>query len=150
MEKTITFKQKKGWLPRDFVVVGIIFGLTVAMYIIMVSAVANNYNNQEIINADFANHYSVLNQNLNKLDTSYSAVTATGGLNLVGTFNAVFTVIAMVFSGVGIYTNMAASAASDFLFLDKSTVLIFFQSVIAMMVAYLIFTWVSSVSRGKI
>jgi len=148
------FKQKKGWLPRDFVVVGIIFGLVVAMYIVMVAAVANNYNNQEIINENFASHYSVLNENLNKLDTSYSAVTATGGLNLVGTFNvafnSVFTVIAMVFSGVGIYTNMAASVASDFLFLDKSTVLIFFQSVIAMMVAYLIFTWVSSVSRGKI
>lgn len=147
-------KNKGGWLLRDFVAVGIIFGMVVAMYIIMVAAVANNYNNQEIISEDFANHYSKLSTNLNQLDTSYSAVKGTSGLNLVGTFNvafnSVFTVVAMVWDGVMIYTGMASNISSDFSFLDQTTMVLFLSGLIAIIVVYLIFIWISSVSRGKL
>lgn len=150
----IRIKQKKGWLIRDFVGVGIIFGLVVAMYIIMVASVANNYNNQDIISPSFATHYSTLSNNLQRLDTSYSAVKGSSGLNLVGSFNvafnSVFTVIAMVWDGVAIYTGMASNIAGDFSFLDQTTVLLFLSGVIALIVVYLIFIWVSSVSRGKL
>lgn len=154
MIKKIIIKQKKGFLLRDFVVVGIVFGLVIAMYIIMVAAVGNNYNNGEIINSDFAKHYSQLSTNLNQLDTSYSSVKGAQGLNLIGTFNvafnSVFTVVAMVWEGIAIYTGMASNLAGDFSFLDKSTTLIFFSGVIAIITAYLIFIWLSSVSRGKL
>jgi len=148
------FKQKKGWLLRDFVAVGIIFGLVVAMYVLMVAAVANNYNNQDIISQNFASHYSNLDTNLNQLSTSYSTVKGSGGLNLIGTFNvafnSVFTVVAMVWEGVAIYTGMAGNVTSDFSFLDQTTVLLFLSGIIMLLTSYLIFVWLSSVSRGKI
>lgn len=146
--------NKKGWLLRDFVIVGILFGTVVALYIIQVASVAQNYSNDDIISAEFAAHYSKLSTNLNQLDTGYQSVQGDGGLNLVGTFNiafnSVFTVITMVWDGVLIYTGMASNIAGDFNFLDKSTVLLFLGSVIAMMTAYLVFVWLSSVSRGKL
>lgn len=146
--------QKRGFLLRDFVVVGLIFGIVVAMYVISVASIANNYNNQAMINPSFASHYSKLSDNLAKLNIGYSAVQGSGGLNLIGTFNvafnSVFTVVAMVWDGILIYTGMAANVASDFSFLDKSTVIMFLGGVIAILTTYLIFIWLSSVSRGKV
>lgn len=150
----MNFKQKKGFLLRDFVIVGIIFGLIVALYIIMVASMATNYNNNNIISSNFANHYNKLQTNLNSLDTSYAATKGSSGLNLVGTFNvafnSVFTVIVMVWDGVMIYTGMASNVSSDFSFLDQTTVLLILSSFIAIITTYLIFVWLSSVTRGKI
>jgi hypothetical protein len=148
------FKQKKGFLLRDFVIVGILFGVIISLFIIQVASVADNYNNQDIVSANFAQHYNKLQTNLASLDTSYSAVKGTGGLNLIGTFNiafnSVFTVIIMVWDSVAIYGNMFGSLTSDFLFLDKGVIGLVGGGIVACLVAYLIFVWLSSVSRGKI
>jgi hypothetical protein len=148
------FQQKKGFLLRDFVIVGILFGLIIALFILQVASIADNYNNTDIINENFAKHYNKLQTNLDQLDTSNKAVTGSGGLNLVGTFNiafnSVFTVVAMVWDGIQIYTGMAGNLASDFTFLDANVINKILTSIIAMITAYLIFVWISSVSRGKL
>lgn len=146
--------QKKGFLLRDFVVVGILFGLIVALYIIQVASLADNYNNQDIISPSFSDHYNKLQNNLNQMDTSLNSVKGGQGLNLIGTFNvafnSVFTVFAMVIDGIFIYTGMANNLAGDFSFLDKTTVLLFTTAVIAILATYIVFIWLSSISRGKI
>ena len=146
--------NKKGFLARDFVVVGIIFGMVIALFVILVASTANQYNNTDIVSPNFAKHYSTLNTNLQQLDTSNKAVQGAGGLNLIGTFNvafnSVFTVIAMVWDGISIYTGMAGNVAGDFNFLDQTTVLMFLGGIIAILTVYLIFIWISSVSRGKL
>jgi hypothetical protein len=148
------FKQKKGFLLRDFIIVGILFGMVISLYILQVASIAQNYNNNDIISPEFSEHYSTLQTNLDKLDTSTQAVQGTGGLNLIGTFNiafnSVFTVVAMVWDSVLIYTNMAGNVAGDFTFLDQSTITIFLSGVIAIILTYLTFVWLSSVSRGKL
>lgn len=151
---TLKFKQKKGWLLRDFVIVGIVFGIVIALYVIQVASIAQNYNNQDIISSSFANHYSQLQHNLGKLDTSTKAVQGSSGLSLIGTFNvafnSVFTVITMIWDGLLIYTGMASNMAGDFNFLDSATIFMFLGGVIAILTTYLIFVWLSSVTRGKI
>lgn len=148
------FVQKKGWLLRDFVIAGILFGIVVALFIIQVASVANNYNNQDIISQSFSQHYNKLSTNLAQLDSANKAVQGSGGLNLIGTFNvafnSVFTVIVMVWDSIAIYTGMAGNIAGDFTFLDASTMLIFITAIIACLTAYLVFIWLSSVSRGKL
>lgn len=148
------FIQKKGFLLRDFVVVGIIFGLVISLYITMVASVANNYNNQNMISPSFAQHYAKLNTNLNLLNNANSAVQGSSGLNLIGTFNvvfnSVFTVVAMVWDSVLIYTGMVTNVSQDFSFIDKTTVYTFLTAIVAIIVTYLMFIWLSSVSRGKI
>lgn len=148
------FKQKKGFLLRDFVIVSIIFGMVISLYIIQVASIAQNYNNQDIISAEFQSHYSTLNTNLALLNNANKAVQGSGGLNLIGTFNvafnSVFTVIVMIWDSILIYTGMASSMANDFTFLDRTTLLLFLSGLVAILTAYLIFVWLSSVSRGKI
>jgi hypothetical protein len=146
--------NKKGFLIRDFVAVGLIFGIIVALYIVAVGSIANNYNNQDIISPSFSAHYNHLADNLAKLDVSNKAVQGSGGLSLIGAFNiafnSVFTVIAMVWDSVTIYTGMASSMVSDFSFLDGGTLTLFLRGCIAILVVYLIFIWLSSVTRGKL
>jgi len=154
MINNIEFKQKRGFLLRDFVIVGIIFGMVIAFYIIQVASVAQNYNNQDIITPEFAQHYSKIQTNLDQLNSANRAVQGTGGLNLIGTFqvafNSIFTVIVMVWDGILIYTGMASNISQDFTFLDSSTILLFLSGIIAIITTYLIFVWLSSVSRGKL
>src|SRR3972149_4543769 len=154
MINNIEFKQKKGFLLRDFVIVGIIFGMVIAFYIIQVASVAQNYNNKDIITPEFAQHYSKIQTNLDQLNSANRAVQGTGGLNLIGTFqvafNSIFTVIVMVWDGILIYTGTASNKSQDFTFLDSSTILLFLSGIIAIITTYLIFVWLSSVSRGKL
>lgn len=146
--------NKRGFLLRDFIVVGIIFGMVIALYIIQVASVAQNYNNADIISPEFADHYSNLQTNLDELNVGTEAAQGSEGLNLIGTFNvafnSVFTVITMVWDGILIYTGMASNVAGDFSFLDQSTILLFTGGLIAILTAYLVFIWLSSISRGKI
>ena len=147
-------QNKKGFLLRDFVVVGILFGLVIALYIIYVGSVANSYHNNDIVSDSFAEHYSKLSTNLNQLEASNKAVQGSSGLNLIGTFNvafnSVFTVIVMVWDGILIYTGMAQNVSGDFTFFDSTTVILFLSGLIAIVTTYLIFIWLSSVTRGKI
>jgi hypothetical protein len=152
--RKMIFKQKKGFLLRDFVIDGIIFGLIISLFIISVASIANNYNNTNIISPSFAAHYSQLSATLSSLNTTYSAVKSPSGLNLIGTFNvifnAVFTVVTMVWGEVTIYSGMIYYVPGDFSFLDQATTLLFLGGILAMVVAYLIFVWMSSVTRGRI
>jgi hypothetical protein len=147
-------QNKKGFLLRDIVVVTLIFGLVVSLYIIYVGSVANSYHNTDIVSDSFAEHYSKLSSMTSNLDTSNKAVQGGSGLNLIGTFNvafnSVFTVFAMVGDSILLYTGFAQNAAGDFTFFDYKTVLLFLTSLVAILVAYQMFIWLSSVTRGKI
>lgn len=148
------FKQIKGFLLRDFVVTGLLFGLIVSLFILQVGSLADNYNNQDIVSAEFAAHYDKLNDNKDKLETSFASVRSGNGLDLVGAFNvafnSVFTVISMLWDSLLIYTNMVPNIVGDFSFLDSTTVIIFLSGILAIITTYLIFIWLSSVTRGKI
>lgn len=153
-KQNILKMNKRGFLLRDFVVTGLIFGLVVALYIIQVASVADNYNNQEIISPSFAEHYDKMSENTAKLENSFSAVKSGNGLDLIGTFNiafnSVFTVINMLWDSLLIYTNMIPNIVGDFTFLDATTIFLFLGGILAIITAYLIFIWLSSVTRGKI
>jgi len=151
------FKNKKGWLLRDFVIVGIIFGIILSLFLFGVADIASNYNDDTMISQSFSDHYSNLQTNLNQLNNANQAVqggSSGQGLNLIGTFNvafnSVFTVIVMVWDGLLIYTGMASNISNDFTFLDHNVIMVFMSGLIAILTSYLIFVWLSSVSRGKI
>jgi hypothetical protein len=154
MKNNLLLNNKKGFLIRDFVIVGILFGMIIALFITQVASIQNNYPAANIISPEFESHYSKLSTNLEQLNTANKAVQSPGGLNLIGAFNvafnSVFTVIAMVWDGVLIYTGMASYISSDFTFFDQTTIFMFLGGAIACITAYLIFIWLSSVTRGKI
>lgn len=150
--------NKKGWLVRDFVVAGIIFGVVIALFILGLASTALNYNRADLINSDFAAHYNKLTTTLDKVNNATNAVQGrgnqSGGISLIGSFdvayNSVFAVISMVWDLMIIYPSMIANIPGDFPMFDKSPMIIFLAGLTAIVLVILVFVWLSSVMRGKI
>lgn len=152
-------KQKRGFLIRDFVIAGILFGLVLGLFVLAIADLNNNYTNipdvnKDVINPDFESHYATLNQYLTKANSMTSATQGSGGLSLIGTFdvafNSVFTVIALIWETIKIYTGMGSWIPEDFNFISKAPAARFISAIIAILTIYLIFVWLSSIMRGKI
>jgi hypothetical protein len=155
----IKLQQKKGFLIRDFVIAGILFGLVLALFVFAIADTSNNYSNipgvnHEVVSPSFANHYSQFDSIINKANAMTSAVQGSGGLSLIGTFdvafNSVFTVIKLIWDTVLIYTNLAKWIPQDFTFISASPVTLFLSAMLGIISIYLIFVWLSSIMRGKI
>lgn len=155
----INLKQKKGFLIRDFIIAGVLFGMVLALFIFALADTNNNYANipdvnKNVISPEFESHYSQFDAIINKANGMTSAVQSSGGLSFLGAFdvafNSVFTVIALVWSSVLIYTGMAKWIPQDFTFISAGPVTLVLGGVIAIISIYLIFVWVSSISRGKL
>jgi hypothetical protein len=146
--------NKHGWLLRDFVIVGIVFGILISLYISAVGSIAQNYPASDIVNPSFSAHYNNIQSSLGRLDNSLKAVQGKGGLNPIGTFNVIFnsayTVISLIFNGIFMYTDIGKNMVSDFPFLDGPTLTGFFLGIVAIITAVIMFIWLSSIMRGKI
>jgi hypothetical protein len=155
----IKFKQKKGWLLRDFVIAGVLFGLILGLYVLAIADTSNNYINipgvnHDVVSPEFASHYAKLNDLLSKSDSMSSAVQGSGGLSIIGTFdiafNSVFTVIAMIWQTILIYTGLGSWIPNDFTFISAAPMRMFISAVLACGTIYIVFVWLSSIMRGKI
>jgi hypothetical protein len=155
----VKIHNKKGFLIRDFVIAGILFGLIIGLFVLAIADTNNNYSNiagisKDVVSPTFASHYANINQYLTKADSMTSAVQGSGGFSLIGTFdvafNSVFTVIALIWETIKIYTGMASWIPQDFSFISATPVKLFLSGIIAIITIYLIFVWLSSIMRGKI
>lgn len=155
----INLKSKKGWLIRDFIIAGVLFGLVLALFILAIGDTSNNYSNiagvnHDVVSPSFAAHYSQFDNIINKANGMTSAVQGSGGLSIIGTFdiafNSVFTVIKLVWDTILIYTNIATFIPQDFPFLSFGPISIFLSAMLGIISIYLIFVWLSSIMRGKI
>jgi hypothetical protein len=155
----INIIQKKGWLIRDFVIAGILFGLVLALFVIAIADTSNNYSNipgvnHNVVSPTFANHYSQFDSIINKANSMNSAVNSPSGLSLVGAFdvvfNSVFTVIKLVGDTILIFTGLSKFIPQDFNFIAAQPAIIFLQALLGIITVYILFVWISSVSRGKL
>ena len=110
--------------------------------------------NHVVINPNMAAHYNQWYANIDKLNSMTKSVQDSKGLSLIGTFdvafNSVFTVIALLWQTIAIYTGMAAFIPQDVNFLPNAPIVIFVSSLLAIVTVYLILVWLSSIMRGKI
>ena len=155
----INLKQKKGWLIRDFLIAGVLFGLVMGLFVIGIADTSNNYSNipgvnHNVINPKMAAHYDIITSQLSKMNGMVSAVQSSGGLSIIGTFdiafNSVFTVISLLWQSLLIFTGMAAFIPTDFNFLPFEPINLFLMGILAIVSIYLIMVWLSSIMRGKI
>jgi len=146
--------MKKGFLTRDVVITAILFTGVIALFMIMVGAVSINYNRPDMTSPSFDRNYNRLNELAGEVEISRSEASSGGGFQLLENFdvvfNAVFTVIRLVFSTIDLYGDMASNMIADFTFLDATTVKTLGVRLIALLVVVVVFGWMSSVSRGKI
>jgi len=145
--------QKKAWLTRDFVIAGILFSGLIALFVLAIAGIQDEYDSTLLTNEDFANNYDKLTEQTEKIETARQAAAAGEGLSFIGTFDvafqSTFTVIQMVFSTVNLFGDMTGSFAEDFGF-DPTVTKIVFLIALAILTTVIVFIWISSISRGKI
>lgn len=127
---------------RDFVIAMVIFSGLIALWTLAVGSMATEYNNENIVNQDFANNFNKFDNDTQRISEMWNATTGEGGLSLVGTadliFFSTFRVISLVFNsvvaageqlfGVGEFFGIPSEVSSIFMVLIFSalTVLIIF------------------------
>ncbi len=145
--------NKKGsWLTRDFVVAGIFLMGVIAIMILMVQGVAQNYDNEDLVDEGFSANYDKLSNVTDNVATILETTRSGSGLSFRGafdvTFGAAFTAIQLVFSTLGLMQNVFLNFASDFGFPAAITSILFIVG-FSIIAVRLIFVWLSSISRGK-
>lgn len=148
------FKNKKGLLVRDVLLVGIAFCSIIAIYVLIFGSVTNNYNRQDLVDPEFSQNYDKLNDLADDVNFAQNSSLSNNGFSLVGSFdialNSVFTVIKIAFNSLNIYGSMATDMTSDFTFLDKGVITVLMVSLLTMLTVALVFIWLSSVMRGRL
>jgi len=151
--RNLILKNKKSFLTRDFVIAGILFSGLIALWVLAIAGIQDEYDSTLLTNEDFADKYDKLTEQTEKIETARSSTAAGEGLSFIGTFDvafqSTFTVIQMVFSTLNLFGDMTGSFAEDFGF-DPTVTKIVFLIGLAILTTIIIFVWISSISRGRI
>lgn len=145
--------QKKGFNTRDFVMAGILFSGLIALFVLAIAGIQNEYDSDLLTNENFASTYDTLVEQTEKIETARSAASAGEGLSFVGTFDvafqSTFTVIQMVFATLNLFGNMTGSFAEDF-GLDPTVTNLVFIIALTLLTVVIVWSWISSISRGRL
>ena len=144
---------KKGFVTRDFLMAGILFSGIIALFVLAIAGISDEYDSTLLINDEFAENYDRLTAQTEKIETARSAASTGEGLSFIGTFDvafqSTFTVIQMVFGTLDLFGDMTGSFAEDFGF-DPTVTRILFTIALAMLTIVIVWVWISSISRGRI
>jgi len=97
-------QNKKAFSTMSFVVAMLLFSGVLALLILAVGSLANEYENPNVVNEEFAEKFDTFQQDQLRSEEMWNATTGEGGLSLVGSveilFFSTFRVIQLVFSSV--------------------------------------------------
>ena len=144
--------NKKGWVARDFIIAMLVFSGVLAMFVVMIGSVANDYDNTNIISPDFSDKFDKFSENVDTGGEMWAASTGEGGLSLVGTadllFFSTFKVISLVFDSVNIaWTQMAEFG--EFFGIPSVISNIFVGLIFTILTVSIVFIIISSIRSGK-
>lgn len=151
--RKIEFKQKKSFSTKDFMMAGILFSGMVALFVLAIAGISDEYDSIILTDEDFAKNYDRLTEQTGDIGVARDAASSGEGLSFRGTFDvafgSTFTVIQMVFSTLNLFGNITGSFAEDF-GLDPTVTKIVFLIALTLLTIGLVWTWISSISRGKL
>ncbi len=144
---------KKSFLTRNFLIAGILFSGMVALFVLAVAGISDQYDTSILTNEEFSENYDKLVQQTERIETARDAASAGDGLSFIGTFDvafqSTFTVIQMVFQTLDLFGSITGSFAEDF-GIDPTVTKIVFLVALAILTILIVWNWISSISRGRI
>ena len=144
---------KKPFLTRNFVIAGVLFSGLIALFVLAIAGISSEYDSNLLTNDEFAANYDKLSEQTERIETARETAAAGEGLSFIGTFDvafqSTFTVIQMVFQTLDIFGDMTGSFAEDF-GLNPQVTRIVFLIALSILTTLIVFTWISSISRGRI
>lgn len=144
--------NKKGFVARDFVVAMLLFSGGIALFVLMVGSVANDYDNVDVIDPEFSNKFDKFSEDTSRAAEMWNATTSEGGLSLVGTadllFFSTFRVISLVFTSV-VAAGTQLAGFGGFFGIPSEITAIFMVLVFTILTVLIVFIIISSVRSGK-
>jgi hypothetical protein len=99
-------RTKKSFTTRDFVIAGVLFSTIVALFVLAIAGIQDQYNTDILTNEDFSANYDKLSDQVSKIGTARNASAEASGLSLIGRFDvafqSTFTVFQMVYQSLGL------------------------------------------------
>ena len=143
--------NKKGqFLARDWVISIILFSGLVALIVLAIASMSDQYDNPDIVNNDIAANYGNITETTQIAQSAFDAANEKEGLTFVGSidvmFGAAFTVIALTFNSVGLATGYLTSFASDFK-IPSSVAVIVVGILISILMVILVFVILSTTTQ---
>jgi len=146
-------RTKKSFTTRDFVIAGVLFSTIVALFVLAIAGIQDQYNTDILTNEDFSANYDKLSDQVSKIGTARNASAEASGLSLIGRFDvafqSTFTVFQMVYQSLGLFDGMTQSFGGDF-GLDETVTRIIFLSALAILTTLIVWQLVGAISRGRI
>jgi len=144
--------NKKGWVARDFIIAMLIFSGVLAIYVLMVGSVANDYGNTDVINVGFSEKFDKFSNDTSRAGEMWESATSEGGLSLVGTadllFFSTFRVISLVFTSV-VSAGEQLAGFGEFFGIPSEVSLIFMTLIFTILTVMIIFIIISSIRSGS-
>jgi len=144
--------NKKGWVARDFIIAMLIFSGVLAIFVVMIGSIANDYGNTEIIDSEFSDKFDKFSEDTSRAGEMWESATSEGGLSLVGTadllFFSTFRVISLVFTGV-VSVGEQLAGFGEFFGIPSEISSIFMVLIFTILTVYIVFIIISSIRSGK-
>lgn len=145
--------NKRGFVLRDWVVASILFSGIIAMAILSVASLSEDYNNPNVVDAEFQSKFDRFENETDRAAELFSTATSKEGLSLVGTFDVLFgstfTVISLVFGSVSAIGEQIAGFG-EYFGIPSDVSKVFFTILLACISVLIVFIVISSVSRRDI
>lgn len=146
-------KNKKGeFLARHWFVVLILFGVFIALGGLMVSDMADKYNEPSIEDESFADNYDTMDNASSDISQMRSSTAGKSGKETISPyitmFRSTFTAINVVMNSFGSASDSMSSMAQDF-GIPPEVANIIFPAIITIIIGLIVFVIISAVSRGR-
>ena len=144
--------NKKGWVARDFIIAMLIFSGALAIFVVMIGSLANDYDNPDVINAEFSEKFDKFSEDTDRAGEMWESATSEGGLSLVGTadllFFSTFRVISLIFTSV-VAAGEQMAGFGEFFGIPSEISSIFMVLIFTILTVYIVFIIISSVRSGR-
>lgn len=147
-------ERKKGLAVRDFVMAVLIFGFFVALMIVGVVSLANQYDNPAIIDSGFGDKFNSFSNDTERIGAMASALSDKEGLSFVAGvadlfFSSAVSVLKIAFSMVGNFAT-SITGIGDYLNMPSEVLGIILTFASVALVALIVFTILSTATRRDI
>ncbi len=145
-------KNKRGFAARDFIVATLIFSGLLALYVIMVGSIANDYDNTNVIDPEFSEKFDTFSADTERAGEMLDSLQDEGGLSLVGTadllFFGTFRVISLILESLRAAGSMLVSFPAYF-GVPTAITAVFGVLLFTILTVLLVFIIISSVRSGR-
>lgn len=144
------WNRKGQFLARDWVIALILFTGGISLMVLMVTGLATEYDNEDIVDEAIVENYGFLDETTGLATSAFDATTEKEGLSFIGSFDilfsSAFTVITLVFGSISLAGGAMAQFAIDF-GIPSAVSNVIFPMFLAILTVILVFVIISTTTR---